>query len=169
VIKSPSGIRRVLRALGPGVTTGAADDDPSGVSTYSVAGAQFGTAFLWSALITWPLMGCVQMMCARIGMVTGMGLAGALRANQLARYAWPSGPRARSQAESGLGTDTMSNTLHRPLRTDMAGIRQKRSIVRKPSVDPDRGRTEEPREECELLEVIGKSVRHRYRRHLSSR
>ncbi len=74
-----SGLRRVLRALGPGVTTGAADDDPSGVATYSVAGAQFGTAFLWSALITWPLMGCVQMMCARIGMVTGKGLAGALR------------------------------------------------------------------------------------------
>src|SRR5579871_2986383 len=72
--------RRILRALGPGVTTGAADDDPSGVATYSVAGAQFGTAFLWSALITWPLMGCVQMMCARIGMVTGLGLAGALRA-----------------------------------------------------------------------------------------
>lgn len=73
------GAKRVVRALGPGVTTGAADDDPSGVATYSVAGAQFGTAFLWSALITWPLMGCVQMMCARIGMVTGMGLAGALR------------------------------------------------------------------------------------------
>src|SRR5579863_8752679 len=73
------GIRRATQALGPGVTTGAADDDPSGVATYSVAGAQFGTAFLWSALITWPLMGCVQMMCARIGMVTGMGLAGALR------------------------------------------------------------------------------------------
>lgn len=75
-----AGTKRVLRALGPGVTTGAADDDPSGVATYSVAGAQFGTAFLWSALITWPLMGCVQMMCARIGMVTGLGLAGALRA-----------------------------------------------------------------------------------------
>ena len=73
-------MRRVLRALGPGVTTGAADDDPSGVATYSVAGAQFGTGFLWSAWLTWPLMGCVQMMCARIGMVTGMGLAGALRA-----------------------------------------------------------------------------------------
>lgn len=72
-------MKRVLRALGPGVTTGAADDDPSGVTTYSIAGAQFGTAFLWSALITWPLMGAVQMMCARIGMVTGMGLAGALR------------------------------------------------------------------------------------------
>jgi Mn2+/Fe2+ NRAMP family transporter len=73
------GIKRVLRALGPGVTTGAADDDPSGVTTYSVVGAQFGTSFLWSALLTWPLMGCVQMMCARVGMVTGMGLAGAMR------------------------------------------------------------------------------------------
>jgi Mn2+/Fe2+ NRAMP family transporter len=73
------GIKRVLRALGPGVTTGAADDDPSGVTTYSVIGAQFGTSFLWSALLTWPLMGCVQMMCARVGMVTGMGLAGAMR------------------------------------------------------------------------------------------
>ena len=73
------GIKRVLCALGPGVTTGAADDDPSGVTTYSVVGAQFGTSFLWSALLTWPLMGCVQMMCARVGMVTGMGLAGAMR------------------------------------------------------------------------------------------
>jgi Mn2+/Fe2+ NRAMP family transporter len=74
-----SGYQRVLHALGPGVTTGAADDDPSGVATYSVVGAQFGTSFLWSALVTWPLMGCVQMMSARVGMVTGMGLAGALR------------------------------------------------------------------------------------------
>lgn len=73
------GFRRVTQALGPGVTTGAADDDPSGVATYSVVGAQYGTAFLWSALVTWPLMGCVQMMSARVGMVTGMGLAGALR------------------------------------------------------------------------------------------
>jgi len=71
--------KRMLRALGPGVTTGAADDDPSGVTTYSMVGAQFGTSFLWSALLTWPLMGCVQMMCARVGMVTGMGLAGAMR------------------------------------------------------------------------------------------
>jgi NRAMP (natural resistance-associated macrophage protein)-like metal ion transporter len=59
--------------------TGAADDDPSGIATYSVAGAQHGTAMLWTALITWPLMGCVQFMCARIGMVTGRGLAGTLR------------------------------------------------------------------------------------------
>ncbi len=71
--------QRVLRALGPGITTGAADDDPSGVATYSIVGAQYGTSFLWSALLTWPLMAAVQMMCARVGMVTGMGLAGALR------------------------------------------------------------------------------------------
>jgi Mn2+/Fe2+ NRAMP family transporter len=74
-----SGFKRVMQALGPGVTTGAADDDPSGVATYSVVGAQFGTSFLWSAFVTWPLMGCVQMMSARVGMVTGMGLAGAMR------------------------------------------------------------------------------------------
>ena len=69
-----------MRALGPGVTTGAADDDPSGVATYSIAGAQLGTTLLWTAWLTWPLMAAVQMMCARIGMVTGMGLAGAFRA-----------------------------------------------------------------------------------------
>jgi Mn2+/Fe2+ NRAMP family transporter len=63
--------------LGPGVITGAADDDPSGIATYSTAGALLGTGLLWTALITWPLMASVQMMCARIGMVTGRGLAGA--------------------------------------------------------------------------------------------
>ncbi|HEY0510976.1 MAG TPA: divalent metal cation transporter [Thermoanaerobaculia bacterium] len=68
-------IRRFFSALGPGVITGAADDDPSGIATFSIAGAQFGTAFLWTALLTWPLMAAVQMMCARIGMVTGCGLA----------------------------------------------------------------------------------------------
>jgi len=74
----PNLIRRFLSALGPGVITGAADDDPSGIATYSIAGAQHGTALLWTALLTWPLMAFVQMMCARIGMVTGRGLAGAL-------------------------------------------------------------------------------------------
>ena len=72
-------IKRFFGALGPGLTTGAADDDPSGVTTYSVTGARFGTSLLWTALLTWPLMGAVQMMCARIGMVTGEGLAGAMR------------------------------------------------------------------------------------------
>ena len=72
-------LQRFLSTLGPGVITGAADDDPSGIATYSSAGAQLGTSLLWTALFTWPLMGCVQMMCARIGMVTGRGLAGAFR------------------------------------------------------------------------------------------
>src|ERR1700730_8161061 len=77
--KRPSLVRRFFSALGPGLVTGAADDDPSGVATYSIAGAQLGTSLLWTAFLTWPLMGAVQMMCARIGMVTGQGLASALR------------------------------------------------------------------------------------------
>src|SRR6478609_10158952 len=71
--------RRLWGALGPGVITGAADDDPSGITTYSLAGAQLGTGLLWTALVTWPMMAAVQTMCARIGMVTGRGLMGALR------------------------------------------------------------------------------------------
>jgi NRAMP (natural resistance-associated macrophage protein)-like metal ion transporter len=74
----PGLARRFLSLLGPGVITGAADDDPSGIATYSIAGAQHGLALLWTALITWPLMAFTQMMCARIGMVTGRGLAGAM-------------------------------------------------------------------------------------------
>src|ERR1700693_3962761 len=77
--KNENIFRRFFRVLGPGLITGAADDDPSGIATYSIAGAQLGTAQLWTACVTWPLMGCVQFMCARIGMVTGRGLAGALR------------------------------------------------------------------------------------------
>jgi NRAMP (natural resistance-associated macrophage protein)-like metal ion transporter len=77
--KSRNFIVRFFSTLGPGLITGAADDDPSGVATYSIAGAQMGTAMLWTAFITWPFMACVQFMCARIGMVTGMGLGDALR------------------------------------------------------------------------------------------
>jgi Mn2+/Fe2+ NRAMP family transporter len=77
--RKPSLIRRFFGALGPGVVSGAADDDPSGIATYSIAGAQFGTSLLWTALLTWPLMTAVQMMCARIGMCSGNGLARALR------------------------------------------------------------------------------------------
>jgi NRAMP (natural resistance-associated macrophage protein)-like metal ion transporter len=65
--------------LGPGLITGAADDDPSGISTYSVTGAAFGYAPLWTALFSFPLMSAVQMMCARLGMVSGRGLAGVVR------------------------------------------------------------------------------------------
>jgi NRAMP (natural resistance-associated macrophage protein)-like metal ion transporter len=65
--------------LGPGLTTGASDDDPSGILTYSQTGAQFGYKFLWLAPLTFPLMAVVQEMCARIGLVTGRGLAGNIR------------------------------------------------------------------------------------------
>lgn len=63
--------RRIFYVLGPGLISGAADDDPS----YSVVGAQFGTSILWTAFISWPLMAAIQMMCARIGLVTGRGLS----------------------------------------------------------------------------------------------
>ena len=74
-----SGLQRFLDELGPGLITGAADDDPSGISTYSVAGASFGYATLWTALLSFPLMAAVQLMCARLGMVTGCGLASVIR------------------------------------------------------------------------------------------
>jgi NRAMP (natural resistance-associated macrophage protein)-like metal ion transporter len=71
--------RRFFADLGPGLITGAADDDPSGISTYSVAGAAFGFAPLWTAIFSFPLMSAVQLMCARLGMITGLGLAGVIR------------------------------------------------------------------------------------------
>jgi Mn2+ and Fe2+ transporters of the NRAMP family len=72
-------LQRFFRDLGPGLITGAADDDPSGISTYLVAGAAFGYTGLWTALFPFPLMGAVQLMCARLGMVTGRGLAAVIR------------------------------------------------------------------------------------------
>lgn len=71
--------REYWHTLGPGLTTGAADDDPSGIATYSQAGSQFGYNLLWLAAFTFPLMAVVQEMCARIGLVTGRGLAGNIR------------------------------------------------------------------------------------------
>ena len=73
------GVRQFLAELGPGLITGAADDDPSGISTYSVAGASYGYATLWTALLSFPLMAAIQLMCARLGMVTGCGLASVIR------------------------------------------------------------------------------------------
>ena len=75
----PRRVRQFFSELGPGLITGAADDDPSGVSTYSVTGASFGYAPLWTALFSFPLMVSVQLMCARLGMVSGLGLAGVIR------------------------------------------------------------------------------------------
>ena len=72
---SPARPASFLRRLGPGIVTGAADDDPSGIATYSQAGAQAGFGLLWTVIVTWPLMVAVQSVSARIGRVTGRGLA----------------------------------------------------------------------------------------------
>lgn len=77
--QSTGRVRRFLANLGPGLITGAADDDPSGISTYSVTGASFGYVPLWMAIFSFPLMVAVQLMCARLGLVTGRGLAGVVR------------------------------------------------------------------------------------------
>lgn len=74
-------LSRFWKLLGPGLVTGASDDDPSGIATYSQAGAQYGLSTLWTAVITFPLMAAVQEMCARIGMVTAQGLTGTLKKN----------------------------------------------------------------------------------------
>ena len=68
-----------LKSLGPGLITGAADDDPSGIATYSQAGAQFGFNTLWTLVLTYPFMVGIQLASARIGRVTGLGLAGNIR------------------------------------------------------------------------------------------
>jgi NRAMP (natural resistance-associated macrophage protein)-like metal ion transporter len=72
-------IKRALMILGPGLITGASDDDPSGIGTYTQAGASLGLATLWTAIVTLPMMAAIQLICARIGMVSGMGLSGVLR------------------------------------------------------------------------------------------
>src|SRR5437763_5265896 len=79
MIPGPPPRKGFFSNLGPGLITGAADDDPSGISTYSVTGASFGYAPLWTALFSFPLMAAVQIMCARLGMVSGRGLAGVVR------------------------------------------------------------------------------------------
>ena len=79
IVTAPSKVKLFFSALGPGLVTGASDDDPSGVATYSQAGAGFGLATLWTALITFPLMAAIQEMCARIGTVTASGLTGTLK------------------------------------------------------------------------------------------
>jgi Mn2+/Fe2+ NRAMP family transporter len=73
--KTVKNAKSYWKNLGPGLTTGAADDDPSGIQIYSQTGAQYGFQLLWLAAFTFPLMAIVQEMCARIGLVTGRGLA----------------------------------------------------------------------------------------------
>src|ERR1700730_12736343 len=81
-------LQRFFGDLGPGLITGAADDDPSGISTYSVTGAAYGYTCLWTALFSFPLMDAVQLMCARLGMVTGRGLAAVIRRNYPPPVLW---------------------------------------------------------------------------------
>lgn len=76
---SSARIKKFFKALGPGLITGASDDDPSGIATYSQAGAKFGLTTLWTALITFPLMAAIQEMCARIGLITSEGLTTTLK------------------------------------------------------------------------------------------
>ncbi len=74
-----SRFKKYIQSFGPGIVTGAADDDPSGIATYSQTGAQYGYQLIWVSFLTFPLMSVVQEMCARIGIVTGRGLAGNIR------------------------------------------------------------------------------------------
>jgi Mn2+/Fe2+ NRAMP family transporter len=81
-MRAPAGILKLfLQKLGPGLITGASDDDPSGIGTYSQVGAQFGYALLWTMLLNYPLMAAIQEISARIGRVTGVGIAANLRKN----------------------------------------------------------------------------------------
>ena len=75
--------------MGPGLITGASDDDPSGIATYSQAGAQFGYSLGWTLLLTYPLMCAIQMISAQVGRVTGKGLAGNLRSHYPAPLVYP--------------------------------------------------------------------------------
>src|SRR5580658_2253856 len=75
----PPGTTSLFRRLGPGLITGASDDDPSGIATYSQAGAQFGYGLLWTMLFSLPLMTAIQEISARIGRVTGHGISGNIR------------------------------------------------------------------------------------------
>ena len=77
--REPNPLKRFLKVLGPGLVTGASDDDPSGIGTYAQAGARFGYSFLWATVVMLPMMISVQYICARIGLVTGRGLAGVMR------------------------------------------------------------------------------------------
>jgi NRAMP (natural resistance-associated macrophage protein)-like metal ion transporter len=77
--REPNPVKKILGLLGPGFITGASDDDPSGIGTYVTAGASLGFTTLWTALLTFPLMASVQFICAKVGMVTGRGIAGVIR------------------------------------------------------------------------------------------
>lgn len=82
-------ITKILKSLGPGVITGAADDDPSGIATYSQAGAKYGLGMLWMTLFLLPMMIVIQEMCARIGLLSGKGLAALIKKKYSAKIVYP--------------------------------------------------------------------------------
>src|SRR5213593_85944 len=112
----PWALRRFFAELGPGLITGAADDDPSGISTYSVVGASFGYAPLWTALFSFPLMVSVQLMCARLGMVAGRGLAGVVRRRYARWVLW-----------SACGLLVVANTFN--IGADLGGMAEATEVV----------------------------------------
>lgn len=118
-----SRIKYFFRSLGPGLITGAADDDPSGISTYSVAGASAGFSMLWLTLISTPMMAVIQGMCARISMVTGRGLAAVMRTQLPLPLAWALAALVVAANTFNLGADIggMSAAAHMvvPLPTQL--------------------------------------------------
>ncbi|MFL6392613.1 MAG: divalent metal cation transporter, partial [Nitrososphaeraceae archaeon] len=74
-----SSVKKILKSLGPGIITGASDDDPSTIAAFSQAGAQFGLGMLWLALFQYPMKAVIQEICARIGLVSGKGLSSAIK------------------------------------------------------------------------------------------
>src|SRR4051794_23233708 len=79
IAAEPNRAKRLLRLVGPGLVTGASDDDPTGIGAYAIAGASFGFATLWAPLATFPLMAATQITCARVGQATGQGMAAVVR------------------------------------------------------------------------------------------
>jgi Mn2+/Fe2+ NRAMP family transporter len=82
-------VKSILKSLGPGVITGASDDDPSGIATFAQAGAQFGFGVLWLAIFQYPVMATIQEMCARIGLVTGKGIAAVIKSKYSNKVVYP--------------------------------------------------------------------------------
>lgn len=89
IANEPNRLKRIFKVLGPGLVTGASDDDPSGIGTYVTAGASLGFATLWIALFSFPLMAAVQFISAKVGMVTGKGLAGVIREHYSRKLLYP--------------------------------------------------------------------------------
>lgn len=121
-------LKRFAIILGPGLITGASDDDPSGIGTYAQAGAQFGFATLWTTVAMLPMMISVQYMCAKIGLVSGKGLAGVLREHhpRLLYPACSSGRRARKSRRRSASAAAASASAREP-RHMSSGTRSPRT------------------------------------------